>query len=369
VTSLPADTRASSDQPVVADRPLPVSVLTGFLGSGKTTLLRHLLQQPEMARVAVVINEFGEIGLDHLLVASVDESLVLLNNGCLCCSVRSDLVRTLRQLYVRRAAAEIMAFDRVVIETTGLADPTSIIHSLLRDQLLADCYRLDGVITTVDAVTGAATLDRQPEAIKQVAVADRLLLTKTDLADPSAQAALKARLQAINPAAPIIPVVQGKVPPRPLFNAGYYNPETKSVEVRRWLAAEAYADADHDHGDAGHDGHGHGHSHAHPLDVNRHDDHIRSFCLVYDQPLDWSRFAARMNTLITAHGADLLRVKGLLNIAGRDTPMVIHGVQHLFHPPVLLEDWPDGDRRSRLVFITRDLDQAVVAESFASLYE
>jgi G3E family GTPase len=290
---------------------------------------------------------------------------MLLNNGCLCCSVRSDLVRTLRQLYVRRAASEIMAFDRVVIETTGLADPISIIHSLLRDQLLADCYRLDGVIATVDAVTGAATLDRQPEAIKQAAVADRLLLTKTDLAEPSMRAALEARLHALNPAAPIIPVVQGEVSPGSLFNAGYYNPETKSVEVRRWLAAEAYADADE--GDE-HEGHAHDHSHRHP-GVNRHDDHIHSFCLVYDHPLDWNRFAKRMQALIATHGGDLLRIKGLLNIAGREAPTVIHGVQHLFHPPVLLDAWPDGDRRSRLVFITRDLDKASVAQSLAALGE
>jgi G3E family GTPase len=339
-------------------------VLTGFLGSGKTTVLRHLLQQPEMERVAVVINEFGEIGLDHLLVAAVDESLMLLNNGCVCCSVRSDLVRTLRQLYVRRAASEIMAFDRVVIETTGLADPISIIHSLLRDQLLADCYRLDGVITTVDAVTGAATLDRHSEAIKQAAVADRLLLTKTDLTEPSARAALEARLRALNPAAPINAVVRGEVSPSSLFNAGYYNPETKTVEVRRWLAAEAYADADHGHE---HERHGHDHSHRH-ADGNRHDDHIRSFCLVYDQALDWSRFATRMQALIAAHGADLLRVKGLLNVAGREGPTVIHGVQHLFHPPVLLDAWPDTDRRSRIVFITRDLDRASVAQSLAALH-
>jgi G3E family GTPase len=352
-----------SQPPAIADRPLPVSVLTGFLGSGKTTVLRHLLQQPQMARVAVVINEFGEIGLDHLLVAAVDESLMLLNNGCLCCSVRSDLVRTLRQLYVRRAASEIMEFDRVVVETTGLADPTSIIHSMLRDQLLADCYRLDGIITTVDAVTGAATLDRQPEAIKQAAVADRLLLTKTDLAARSAQAVLRARLQALNPAAPVILVLQGEVSSDLLFNAGYYNPETKSVEVRRWLAAEAYADANHDHE---HDGHGHGHSHQ-SLDPNRHVDHIRSFCLVYDRPLDWGPFAARMQALIAAHGADLLRIKGLLNITGREAPVVVHGVQHLFHPPVLLDGWPDGDHRSHLVFITRSLDKAAVASFFTSL--
>ncbi len=341
-----------------ADRPLPVSVLTGFLGSGKTTVLRHLLHQPGMNRVAVVINEFGEIGLDHLLVASAGESTVLLDNGCLCCSVRGDLIRTLRGLYVRRAAGEVLAFDRVVVETTGLADPISIIHSLIRDQLLSDCYRLDGVITTVDALTGAATLDRHSEAIKQAAVADRLLLTKVDIADDAAQAALKDRLRALNPAAPITATVQGEVSARALFNAGYYDPETKTADVRSWLAAEAYADTteDRDHR------HDHGHGHAHP---SRHDDRIRSFCLTYDRPLDWPDLAKAIQALIDAHGADMLRIKGILNIKGRPTPTVIHGVQHVFHPPVLLDAWPDEDRRSRLVFITRDVPREAVTRSLA----
>ena len=353
----------TTDWDVIDERPLPVSVLTGFLGSGKTTVLRHLLRQPEMSRVAVVINEFGEIGLDHLLVAAVDESIVLLDNGCLCCSVRGDLIRTLRGFYVRRAAGEILAFDRVVIETTGLGDPISIIHSLIRDPLLADCYRLDGVVTTVDALAGEATLDRHPEAIKQAAVADRLLLTKVDLAAAPARATLSRRLRALNPAAPILPTAQGEVSPRSLFGAGYYDPETKSADVRRWLAAEAYAETH-----AGHD-HGHGHAGHAPTDPNRHDDRIRSFCLIYDRPFPWQGFAEAIQGLIDAHGADMLRIKGVLDIQGRDTPTVIHGVQHVFHPPVLLDAWPDGDRRSRLVFITRDVAKETVVRSLAFLDE
>ena len=357
----------TTNQDFANDRPLPVSVLTGFLGSGKTTVLRHLLQQPEMSRVAVVINEFGEIGLDHLLVAAVDDSTVLLNNGCLCCSVRSDLIRTLRGFYVRRAAGEIMSFDRVVIETTGLGDPISIVHSLIRDPLLADCYRLDGVIATVDAIAGEATLDRHSEAIKQAAVADRLLLTKVDLATASAQANLSRRLRAINAAAPIVPTVQGVVSPRLLFNAGYYDPKTKSADVRRWLAAETYSEehAGHDHRND-HD-EGHGHAARATGEPNRHDDLIRSFCLVYNRPLPWPSVAEAIQGLINAHGADILRIKGVLNIQGRQTPTVIHGVQHVFHPPVLLDAWPDADHRSRLVFITRDVAKETVARSLSSL--
>ena len=351
---------------VIGEELLPVSVLTGFLGSGKTTVLGRLLRQPEMARVAVIINEFGEIGLDHLLVESTDEDLVLLKNGCLCCSVRSDLVRALRSLYVRRAAGETTPFDRIVIETSGLADPVSIIQSLIRDPLLADCYRLDGVIVTVDAALGALTLDRQTEAVRQVAVADRLLLTKSDLATSESLAALTARLRRINPAAPILPVAHGNVSATTLLNLGFYNSATKSVDVRRWLDVEAYGADEHRHEDHGHEGHGdHGHIHG---DARRHDDHIRSFCIVYERPLAWRKLTCALQALINAHGADILRVKGVVNIEGRAAPVVIHGVQHLFHPPVLLERWPDADRRSRLVFITRDVEHGVVADALAGIH-
>jgi G3E family GTPase len=347
----------------VGEELLPVSVLTGFLGSGKTTVLRRLLRQPEMARVAVIINEFGEIGLDHLLVESTDDDLVLLKNGCLCCSVRSDLVRALRSLYVRRAAGEIAPFDRTVIETSGLADPASIIQSLIRDPLLADCYRLDGVVATVDAALGSGTLDRQPEAIKQAALADRLLLTKSDLATPESMAALMVRLHGINPAAPILPISHGNVSAPTLLNLGFYNPVTKSVDARRWLDIEAYGADDHrheDHREVGDQGHVHG-------DAGRHDDRIRSFCFVYERPLEWVKLASALQALIGARGADILRVKGVVNIEGRAAPVVIHGVQHLFHPAVVLERWPDADRRSRLVFITRDVERAAVAAALVGI--
>src|SRR5687767_12094674 len=247
---------------------LPVSVITGFLGSGKTTLLKNLLQQADMADTAVVINEFGEIGLDHLLVEEAKEDTILMSSGCLCCSIRGDLIDTLRRLYKRRDRGEMPKFKRLVIETTGLADPAPILQTLIGDPLLSAFYRLDGVVTTVDAVNGMDQLDRQFESVKQAAVADRLVLTKTDLAKPEQRAALEARLHALNPAATLLPVAHGAVAAEHLFNAGLYNPAEKSPDVARWLKAEAYADREHDHDH-------HQHHHQNPHDVNRHDDRIR----------------------------------------------------------------------------------------------
>jgi G3E family GTPase len=339
---------------------LPVSVLTGFLGSGKTTVLRHLLHQPELSDTAVIINEFGEIGLDHLLVESSSEDMLLLSSGCLCCTIRGDLIQTLRSLYKRRARGEISAFRRVVIETTGLADPAPILHTLMQDSLLSEFYRLDGVIATVDAVNGMDQLNRQSESVKQAAVADRIVLTKTDLAGDTA--ALEQRLRDLNPAAPIIRVAQGRVDPAILFDAGLYNPSSKTLDVQRWLHEEAYAEhAAHEHGAH------HGHDHAHvALNRNRHDDHIHAFCLRYETPLDWAKFVDWIEMLISLHGANLLRIKGILNVAGNDGPVAVHGVQHLFHPPVDLGAWPDADRASRLVFITRDIEQATLTKGLAA---
>src|SRR5438477_3440321 len=214
---------------------IPVTLLTGFLGSGKTTVLNHVLKQPDMTATAVIVNEFGEIGLDHLLVERSNEDVVLLNSGCLCCTVRGDIVDTLTNLFVDRVKGKIPYFTRVAIETTGLADPAPILHTLMTDPIVAARYMLDGVVTTVDAVNGAGTLDKQPEAVKQTAVADRLLLTKSDLADPAARQEIEARLSTLNPSATIVPVAQGVVDPARLFNIGFYDPTTKSVDVRRWL--------------------------------------------------------------------------------------------------------------------------------------
>lgn len=363
---------------------LPVSVLTGFLGSGKTTLLQHLLRHPDMGRTAVVINEFGEVGLDHLLVAKASENMVVMDGGCLCCTIRGDLVDTLKDLFLKRVRGDVPEFDRVVIETTGLADPAPVIHTLMTDPLLAARFRLDGVVATVDAVHGMAQLDQQPESVKQAAVADRIVLTKTDAATSVATLALCRRLAEINPAAPIIPAAFGQVAPKALFDAGLFNPETKTPDVRRWLKEEAYraaghkhehghehghdhgdhSNCDHEHGHCDHDHGDHGHHHH---DANRHDDRIRAYCLVEEAPVPWNRFVDFMEALINDYGEQILRIKGLLNVVESDGPVVVHGVQHMFHPPVRLEEWPGDDRRSKLVFITRDVDDDVVAPMFKRL--
>lgn len=337
---------------------LPVSVITGFLGSGKTTLLKALLPQPAMADTAVVINEFGEIGLDHLLVEQANEDTILMSSGCLCCSIRGDLIDTLRRLYKRRDKGEVPRFRRVVIETTGLADPAPILHTLMGDPLLGAFYRLDGVITTVDAVNGQDQLDRQFESVKQAAVADRLVLTKSDLAPAEAVAALEQRLRKLNPAAPILRAANGAIAAENLLDAGLYNPALKSPDVARWLREEAYSAPDHDHDHSHHD-----HDHPQPQDVNRHDDHIRAFCLTRDEPIDWAAFVNWVEMLITTRGADLLRIKGILSIAGSDQPVAVHGIQHLFHPPALLPGWQGESRKSRIVFITRDLDRGWLERS------
>jgi G3E family GTPase len=343
---------------------IPVTLLTGFLGSGKTTVLNHVLKQPEMAATAVIVNEFGEIGLDHLLVERSSEDVVLLNSGCLCCTVRGDIVDTLTNLFVDRVKGKVPFFTRVAIETTGLADPAPILHTLMTDPIVAARYMLDGVVTTVDAVNGAGTLDKQPEAVKQAAVADRLLLTKTDLAASAARQEIEARLRTLNPSATIVSVAQGVVDPARLFNIGFYDPATKSVDVRRWLRDEAFES-----------GHAHdlrlGHNlrHGHP-DVNRHDDRIRAFCITRERPISWAALSAWLDGLATMRGDDLLRLKAIVALSDRpDQPVVLHGVQHLFHPPVLLPEWPSEDHRTRMVFITRDLPREAIEATLAAFEE
>jgi G3E family GTPase len=266
--------------------------------------------------------------------------------------VRGDLVKTLQQLSTRRIRGDVPEFKRLIVETTGLADPAPILHTLMNDQMVQRDYRLDGVVACVDSAAGSATLDSQQESVKQAAVADRLVLTKTDLADADALSALEARLAELNPAAPRIHAAHGAVDPDRLFGAGLYDPETKTADVRRWLAAEAYAERDH------------GHDHDHDHDPNRHGDRIHAFTLTWDQPVDWDRFANWVEMLVATYGTHLLRLKGLLNVEGEDRPVVVHGVQHVFHPPAALPQWPDdGDRRTQLVFIVRDLERKAVADT------
>ena len=333
--------------------PIPLTVLTGFLGAGKTSLLNRLLSDPAFAGTAVIVNEFGEIGLDHLLVKSIDDNVVLLQSGCLCCTLRGDLVTALESL-LRDLDNGRVDFKRVVLETTGLADPAPVLQTAMAHPYLAMRYQLDGVITAVDAVNGGATLDEHLESVKQAAVADRIVLTKTDLVDTperrQAKADLLDRLHALNPAAPVLDVQAGAATPAALLGCGLYDPASKSADVRRWLAEEAYAA----HGD-----------HHHHHDPNRHDDRIRAFTLTADTPIPGASFEMFIDLLRSLHGPKLLRLKGVVQIAeSPDEPVVIHGVQHVMHPPVRLERWPDGDRRTRIVLIVRDLAPESVTRLF-----
>jgi G3E family GTPase len=347
------------------DQRLPVMLLTGFLGSGKTTLLNSWLRSPDLADAAVIVNEFGEVGIDHALIASSNDNTIELSTGCLCCTVRGDLVDTLRELTVKRSNGEVRAFDRVIIETTGLADPAPVIQALMTFPV-AMRYRLRQVVTTVDAMNGLSTLDRHVEARKQAAVADEIVVTKTDLA--TERDTLVARLKSLNPGARLHVSAPDRMPSASeLATTDIYDPTTKSDDVLRWLNPEAYAfgadsqdpaAGDHEHGDA------HGHHHHHRHDVNRHSADIGSFCLQYSEPLEWDHVANWLDALVMAHGDDLLRVKGILDIAGRDTPIVVQAVQHLFHPPTALAAWPNQKRQSQIVFITRGLSRDFVSEVF-----
>lgn len=326
---------------------IPVTVLTGFLGSGKTTLLGKLLRKPGLADTAVIVNEFGEIGLDHLLIAKGEESVVLLDSGCLCCTISNTLDETLADLYFRRVRGEIPRFKRAAIETTGLADPAPILHTLMTDYFVSAHYALDAVVATIDGLHGAAQLDEHEEAVKQAVLADRIIITKTDLAERTALGALRQRLGALNPAARLLEAMHGELDPAEILDVGLFDPARKSLEVQRWLGGEAIAaeHEDHDHS---------GHAHV----PSRHDNRIRTFGVHLDKAVTWSGYAAWLEAIRALRGQDLLRVKGLVEIEGR--PHVIQGVQHVFSPPLRLHDWPSEDRRSRLVFITRDLDRTAV---------
>ncbi len=342
--------------------PVPLTLLTGFLGAGKTTLLNRLLKDPSLAGTLVLVNEFGEIGLDHLMIEGVKENMILLDSGCLCCTIRDDLIVTLEGLLRRRDNGRIAPFSRLVIETTGLADPAPILNVLINHPYLAMRFRLDGVVTLVDAVNGMATLDSHEEARRQVVAADRLVLTKAELATPEAAAALRQRLDSLNPG---IAILQPDAPAADLIGAGLYDLAKQPHALRHWLAEDALpCHGDHDHH------HGHDHHHArdqNPHDVNRHDASIRAFVLAAEQPIARTTFDLFWTLLRSIHGPRLLRLKGLVDIAGEPgRPLLVHAVQQILHPPIQLDSWPDADHRSRLVLIVKDIEEDTVRKLWSA---
>jgi G3E family GTPase len=331
----------------------PVNLITGFLGSGKTTLLRRLLAHPALADTAVLINEFGEVGLDHHLLERIDERTVLLQSGCLCCTIRSELADAMRDLHSKRARGIVPPFSRVAIESTGLADPFPVLTTVRADPVLKHHFRIGAVTTTVDAVNGTDQLVRQPESIKQVAVADVLVITKTDIAAPQSVQTLLHRIRTVNPDAPFLFSADESLDVNLLLAGGAFDQPSRSEPARSWIVA-ARAEAEHPHRD-----------HA-SADPNRHGDDIRAFAIVLDRPLDWTVFGVWLTMLLHRHGDAVLRVKGILDIDGTSAPVAVHGVQHLVHPPVHMQAWPDTERRSRIVFIVRGLDQAAIERSLAT---
>jgi G3E family GTPase len=322
----------------------PVTLVTGFLGSGKTTLLQRLLAEPALRDTAVLINEFGEIGLDHHLLERIDETMVVLQSGCLCCTIRGELAAAIKELHAKRERGSVPPFRRLVIESTGLADPFPILSTVQADPVLRHHFRFGNVITTVDAVNGMRQLDAQPESVKQVAVADRLVLTKTDLAATETARLLVERLRRINPTAPL------------------WRSADRAIDAEALLSRESLDGDEAARGwpeDVSPVLHGHAHG-------NRHGDDIRAVALSWDQPVDWAMFGIWLTMLLHRHGNEVLRVKGILNVAGTETPVAVHGVQHLVHPPTHLSAWPDADRESRLVLIVKGLSPATIERSLRS---
>ena len=335
---------------------IPVSVLTGFLGSGKTTLLRRLLVDPGMNRTAVIINEFGEIGLDHLLVKSVLEDAVVLQNGCVCCTLKTDLRQGIADMIDGRSEGKFPEFDRIVLETTGLADPAPIAQTLLIDPMLRNQVRLANIVATVDGVLGAEQLHTHDESMRQAAVADRLVITKTDMVSPGRAQALQRELARLNPTARVYDIQADKFDARALLTEEITDSATKLAEVRHWLEASE-VEHDHDHEDV--EG-----PHLHL--GGQHSERIRSFSLRVEEEIDWTAFGVWLTVLLHRHGPKVLRVKGLLRVPGATGPVVLHGVQHVIHPPVHLDEWPDADHASRIVFVVQGIEPPLLRRSLTA---
>ena len=353
---------------------IPVTLLTGFLGSGKSTLLSEILRHSQFQNTAVIVNEFGEVGLDGVLIEHSENQIIEMTSGCLCCTVRGDIRQTLLMLHSKRANGEIPQFDRVVVESTGLADPAPVIHTLMSDRFLERRFMLGGIVTTVDAANGFSTIEKHNECEKQVAVADRIVITKTDIHNIEISKegidGLRAKLSRINPTAQIWDRHNDSLKFGNLFDTSLYDPGTKTMDVLKWLNAEVppTEEDDHHHHHFAEDGvvtEQKGGQHQH--DVTRHGQNIRSFSLVLNQPLKIDTFATALEALLFTQASRLLRIKGIVNTVDRPgKPMVIHGVQHIFHDPIWLEDWPDEDHRTKLVFITDGIERATLDEFFKS---
>lgn len=341
--------------------PIPVSVLTGFLGSGKTTLLKALLKRPQLAGTAVIVNEFGDVGLDDALIEAAEEETVLLPSGCVCCAVRGDLVEALNRLYQQMVKGEIPDLTRVILETSGLADPAPIAHTLMTEDELFRIYQLDGVVTTADAELIETQLDNYFETAKQIATADRIVMTKTDRVSGTDADRVRARLAMLNPGAQIITAVMGDCPPEQLTGLAAYEPVATKAHAQEWLAEHAYGEAhDCSADDCDHPDHHHDHQHTHG---------VRSFALTFEHPLDGQKLSFAMELLRMTYGDRLLRLKGIVAVEGEPLPFVVHGVQHVFYPPTTLDAWPSQSRTSRFVFITKDLDEATVQKVLRPLFD
>jgi G3E family GTPase len=351
---------------------IPVTLITGFLGSGKTTLISKLVKHPDMRRVAVVINEIGEIGIDHDLVTMSTENITLLANGCICCSVRTDMQETLRELFAQRRAGLMVDFDRVIVETTGLADPAPVVQTLVSDTLLAAQYRLDGVVTLVDALHGLHQLEHQPEAVKQIALADRIFITKSDMLGAAALPdagdangtdqveAIKAAVMAINPNADVSLVVNGEVEPSALTHLGLASARASAATLS--FLGESFNPSNLENSASAASAPSERYLGTRPP---LHDPSITTVSLRFEAPFTWASFSSALDLLATLRGPDLLRVKGIVNVEGK--PVVVQGVQHIFHPPVHLDRWPSSDTRTRLVFITRKISGDTIRNLFQAV--